>query len=166
MRNKAITIEDYASFIKNLAIKMVGEEKDVSVFLKNFIFAINGKINVLKEPNEYEKNGGSLIIKEDKSFVINLPPYTSPLRDNFTIAHELGHYFIHYMNNNMERTFYRYGNDAKEVSANYFAACFLMPKDDFQKYEQEYKGSILQLSAHFQVPISAIQYRLELLKND
>ena len=54
---------------------------------------IGGSIKIVKEPNEYEINGGSLVVNEDGSFVINLPPFTSPLRDNFTIAHELGHYF-------------------------------------------------------------------------
>jgi len=39
----------------------------------------------------------SLRVEDDGSFTIFVPPYTSSRRDRFTIAHELGHYFLHYL---------------------------------------------------------------------
>lgn len=166
MNKKLISIEDYATLIKNAAEEAVGKETDVSLFLSKLVTFLGGKIEVIKEPNEYEMNGGSLIINEDGSFVINLPPFTSPFRDNFTIAHELGHFFIHYKNDNQQRIFYRYGNDEKEKYADRFAACFLMPKKEFLTYQMDNQASILQLSAKFQVSTSAIKFRIDLLKND
>ncbi len=101
MKNKLYFLylyEEYASLLKTAAAKVIVEEKNVSLFLYKLVAYIGGSIKVVKEPNEYEINGGSLVVNEDGSFIINLPPFTSPLRDNFTIAHELGHYFIHYIN--------------------------------------------------------------------
>ena len=55
-------------------------------------------------------------------------------RRNFTIAHELGHYFLNHELNDYCRLFRDLQNmdhkkDPQEVEANYFAACLLMPSD-------------------------------------
>ena len=55
-------------------------------------------------------------------------------RKNFTYAHEMGHYFLmHDLSNlvctqtNLESGFWI--KNSQEAEANYFASCFLMPKD-------------------------------------
>ena len=53
-------------------------------------------------------------------------------RKNFTIAHELGHYFLSHTLNEFchiyrELNYDTLQKDPQEVEANYFAACFLMP---------------------------------------
>jgi len=55
-------------------------------------------------------------------------------RRNFTIAHELGHYFLKHELNGYCQLFRDLQNmdhkkDPQEVEANYFAACLLMPSD-------------------------------------
>lgn len=57
-------------------------------------------------------------------------------RKNFTIAHELGHYFLgHYLTNNAlycnEKVIREESFEGIDIEreANYFASCFLMPKD-------------------------------------
>lgn len=84
----------------------------------------------------------SIIVRARNDFTIYLPVMTSLSRDRFTIAHELGHFFIHYplvekrypgrpmaatrwvdeKDDDLRRT---------EWEANWFAAAFLMPSDDF-----------------------------------
>lgn len=164
MADKTLTIEDFALTIRNTALKAVGEFSNVSDFLYKFVHLLSGDIVIVKDPNEYEENGGSLTINEDDSFLIRLPPFTSPIRDNFTIAHELGHYFIHYMGDKTQNVFYRYGTGPQEVTANKFAAAFLMPKNDFQDKAKEFNNSVLKLAAFFQVSTSAVENRIKSLK--
>ncbi|MCQ2587644.1 MAG: ImmA/IrrE family metallo-endopeptidase [Treponema sp.] len=160
MENRAINIEEFANNIRKLAENELGKPDNISSFLYSFVNKIGGIIEPVKDPSCYEENGGSLTINEDGSFVIKLPPYTSPLRDNFTIAHELGHYFIHYLPNKEQRVFYRYGSGPMEIIANKFAAAFLMPKEEFIKKEKEFNASLLKLSAYFEVSTTSVQYRM------
>lgn len=69
-------------------------------------------------------------------------------RKNFTIAHELGHYFLsHQLKQNnfycSEKVIVEEGswNDPIEQEANYFASCFLMP-------EQKVKTAFLSMLAN------------------
>ncbi len=55
-------------------------------------------------------------------------------RRNFTIAHELGHYFLSHTLNEYCHIYRKlnydtHDKDPQEVEANFFAACFLMPYD-------------------------------------
>src|SRR3954465_6326246 len=80
---------------------------------------------------------GSLLISSPGSFEIVLPATTSFDRDRFTVAHELGHYVLHYLfpkqaNGLAQKArFTRYGSTKLEWEANWFAAAFLMPRDQF-----------------------------------
>ena len=109
----------------------------------------------------------------------------------FTIAHELGHYFLRHLDNEdseiicIDRDFNRLGDDSKfekEVEANYFAACLLMPLnmlapvfwefmrrnnrnrvlyvDNQQCNYLDYKQCIRTLQLYFLASESAIRYRL------
>lgn len=71
------------------------------------------------------------------SFCIEVSPYLSPRRRTFTIAHELGHLFLHmgYRTNwarwqkQGEPVYRRFGTSAQEDQASEFAAALLMPRD-------------------------------------
>ena len=114
----------------------------------------------------------------------------------FTIAHEVGHYFLRHLDDMeaeiicIDRDFNRLGNDdskfEKEVDANYFAACLLMPLnvlspifwsfmsrnnrnrvlyvDTQQCNYLDYKQCIRTLQLYFLASESAIRYRLVNLK--
>lgn len=84
----------------------------------------------------------AIVVDPDRSFVIHLSSETGALRDNFTIAHELGHLLLHWPKvknahegSGMRAT--RSVDDSEESlircewEANWFASAFLMPKDDF-----------------------------------
>lgn len=91
-------------------------------------------------------------------------------RSRFTIAHELGHYFIDnhriglkiglltpHPSKNNENTHFKI-----EREADYFASCLLMPEERFKKYIQRKKfefSMIKSLSEHFQTSITATAIR-------
>ncbi len=70
--------------------------------------------------------------KEERSIYVN--QHNLPVRNRFTIAHELGHIILHHDDNQAEEykiIDYRGNNtsyDPKEHEANMFAASLLMPK--------------------------------------
>ncbi len=91
-------------------------------------------ISIAKAPNN--KFSGVLFRKENGSAFIALNSEESPVRQRFTIAHELGHYFLH--PNKISFVDYRDNKKnvlrgPKEVQANQFAAALLMPRKFLEK---------------------------------
>lgn len=85
----------------------------------------------------------AIVIEPDGSFVIRLSSQTGSLRDNFTIAHELGHKLLHWPlvsrahpGEGMRATRQVDNSDPDlvrcEWEANWFASAFLMPADEFR----------------------------------
>jgi Zn-dependent peptidase ImmA (M78 family) len=111
-------------------------------------------------------------IKKDgeRSFIIHLNPYKSHTRERFTLAHELGHLFLHMgflLNKELwnsipegqfqDSAYYRIdGNYTQEEhEANEFAAAFLMPKDEFifvsKQHLNNNQYTISPIARHFEV---------------
>jgi len=111
---------------------------------------------------------------ENENFIIQLPASierTSHLRDIFTIAHEIGHLFIHmgygsdeFRNQkNYNDAMMRFGNSEEENEANHFAGNFLMPRDKFENYWKEKNGSLGEMAEAFGVSKPAISTRAKFL---
>lgn len=96
---------------------------------------------------------------------IRLSDATSRWRDRFTIAHELGHYFLHYraMGHIGVKTFYRDERSTADVQANVFAAALLMPVDRFIEAFYEDEGSIQKLANRFEVSPAAVRVHIRVL---
>lgn len=75
-----------------------------------------------------EHHSGVILVKGNHDFDIFLSPYTGELRDRFTIAHELGHYFLHSRQGEVPLAAARLDSERPEWEANWFAAAFLMPE--------------------------------------
>lgn len=124
--------------------------------------------------DSYGDTFDGMTIYENSNFFIHINTYRgnnpNSLRSRFTIAHELGHYFIdnhriglkrglltpHFSKNN-ENSFNKI-----EREADYFASCLLMPEIRFKKLIQRKKFdySVLKsLSDEFQTSISATAIR-------
>ncbi|MFP5222055.1 MAG: ImmA/IrrE family metallo-endopeptidase [Acidobacteriota bacterium] len=120
-----------------------------------------GSIVVATPEDKWE----SLRIEENKTFTIFLSPETSPLRDNFTIAHELGHLLLH---TNFKEPgiaqFNRFGSDRAETEANWFAANLLMPREEFIAAAEECGHNPYILAGRFGVSVAAANVRLSALK--
>ena len=140
-------------------------------FLREVVKYLNGEI-IMYDPiaSEIDKN---MEIYPNRSFHIKLSPLTSKIRDNFTIAHELGHLFLHvnfreFTEGNDPVVFNRDTSDEYEYKyewqANRFADAFLMPEKEFRKIKSNTKTGIYDMAEHFQVSVPTIINRLEYLQ--
>lgn len=112
-----------------------------------------------KESSEVEKDG---------TFHIYLPQMTSNRRDRFTICHEIGHYFLHYVivDTSEDRFPLRFGRGERnkaETQANVFASSFLMPHDIFKTEYDRLQGDNWQVAEAFGVSPDAASVRAQVL---
>lgn len=92
------------------------------------------------------------------------------VRQRFTIAHELAHFFLdHKLEDGGELLYRKDLNeslDPQEIEANYFAAMMLMPEEEVKKALNIYVvdlnsySDIRELAKLFNVSFSAMKYRL------
>ncbi|WP_081972805.1 ImmA/IrrE family metallo-endopeptidase [Paracoccus sanguinis] len=140
--------------------------------IHNIVAELGGRIryddNVLMDETCPE----AIVVDPDGKFEIALPTVTSEARDRFTIAHELGHFFLHFPqvqkmspSTPMAATRRVDENDKEqqraEWEANWFAASFLMPEIDFRKH---YPSGLNHSASFFGVSRRAIDVRARSLK--
>ena len=128
-----------------------------------------------------EKLGGTIqkeaffsdgaVEKEGNGFKIIVSPFQDEKRERFTIAHELGHLFLHmgYRTNNElwekqeNNIYHRIGNSEKEYQANEFAAAFLMPATEYlsvlNKVAEGNMVDTSKIAEYFNVSIEAAANR-------
>ena len=87
----------------------------------------------------------------------------SDVRARFTIAHELGHYFLHVKNDSRQIvTSFRRDRSHRETAANKFASDLLMPK---KLIKEEYSKMVIPVSdtlaKKFEVSKPAMRIRLD-----
>jgi Zn-dependent peptidase ImmA (M78 family) len=113
-----------------------------------------------------------MIEKKGDRVTIYVKRGVPPLRTRFTIAHELGHYFLHFHDHDQliddEVNLYRLqasqetnesGERRREIQANLFAAALLMPERQVRQIWNETQ-SIAEMASLFRVSPSAMGYRL------
>jgi len=95
-------------------------------------------------------------------------------RQRFTIAHEIGHFFLH-KNSFIDKHYRKTSNEdlpqsvPEEVQANFFAAELLMPQFEIERLLQEWdlwqfdNKDIIMLAEHFNVSVVAMTVRLKSL---
>lgn len=118
-----------------------------------------------------DSDSGSIRVESDCSFRITLANHTSSERDRFTVAHELGHFFLHFLMPRAEGKLeisrglqaQRFGTGQTEYEANWFAASFLMPQADFKNSYVEHGGNLNLLAPRFSVSLSAAAIRAKAL---
>jgi len=107
------------------------------------------------------------IKKAGESFEITLNSGHSHYRKNFTMAHELGHLFLHmgYLTDEekwnaideyIDSPYYRIGYSEEEYEANHFAGALLMPEKKYKAFVKENTDEdglidIPKISKHFDV---------------
>jgi len=112
----------------------------------------------------------SIIVRSASDFTIFVPGMTSIERDRFTIAHELGHLFLHFpafsqANPGVDMVATRWVDESDkdqqraEWEANWFAAGFIMPSSAFKAVYGETGGDVRALAVRFGVSQSAAEIR-------
>ena len=135
-------------------------------------------IEVIEDDELESFVSGILMIKAGRAAIM-INRYHSEFRKQFTIAHELGHYFLHRDTSSVfideTRHFYRGGGgeqgiDIKEVEANRFAAELLMPEEavraDLKADPARAKDDVAigKLGHRYGVSGTAMKLRLQELK--
>lgn len=131
--------------------------------LEPIVEGLGGRIEYhVWEPSD---RSGSLEVfpGETPGFVIRLPTFTGNLRNRFTIAHELGHYFLHADVGRKAIRVDRAGTGRVEWEANWFASGFLLPAGPFREDWAREGGSVWRLSELYQVSEAVIEIRRETL---
>ena len=134
---------------------------------------------VLKTDAELDGDVSGFSLSENGKKAISVRSSDSILRKRFTIAHELAHLLLHedrtlnintgsviLFRNQHSKT----GEDWREIEANHFAACLLMPKSALVKElaAATHGGSVTEntiehLALHFEVSVQAMSVRLAVL---
>ena len=121
--------------------------------------------------DDLDNNISGYVDHENREVVLN--KNETPERRRFTLAHELGHIIlnsnnsIQHRDNILNNQLDIYANDDKEVEANYFAGCILMPKNvfirEFNKIKQDISVKTQLLAYYFGVSQLAVYVRANVL---
>ena len=136
----------------------IARANDIKVFKGNLDKNISGAIRYNRETNKFEILVNENDVRE---------------RQRFTIAHELGHYFLHkdiLQNNEIHvDIMYRNPNESdeeekkREKEVDYFAGALLMNKTLLERMYNE-NSTITELAELFDVSVSAMTVRLDVLE--
>lgn len=157
-RDKILSIAEEAakafSYTRDFNIERVVEELGGRIFFNDFW--------------EDSAKTGSLVVNNLRDFEIFIPSHTTHERDKFTIAHELGHYILHYLTNVDPRSdapfqIDRYGDSKIETEANLFASAFLMPAEQFLAKFRKFQGDLTSVASEFGVSEVAARVRARML---
>jgi Zn-dependent peptidase ImmA (M78 family) len=127
-------------------------------------------VQVLKRPAEADLSG-MLVVKNGVGLIVANENHPA-VRQRFTVAHELGHFLMHWKPG--QEAFFRderssQGTSPLETQANAFAAALLMPEVELRKLVGERRISPLDnelidgLAQTFDVSAHAMSIRLQTL---
>ncbi|CAK1941526.1 HTH-type transcriptional regulator / antitoxin HigA [Vibrio crassostreae] len=116
-----------------------------------------------------ENNISGRLHHDGNRWIINVNSLHHQRRQRFTIAHELGHYFLH--RNSQEKyedaTFHRGKQySLKELEADNFAGALLMPKAEFKDFVRSYSNKIDDIAEHFGTSSVAIKKRADVIRSN
>lgn len=104
------------------------------------------------------------------SFSIRVSETDSPCRQNFAVAHALGHLYLHYLKapeDERSASFYRISHvdgGTKETEANLFTGALLMPRKEYSETYQLLEGDLVRIAETFHVSVPAAEIRASVLK--
>lgn len=125
--------------------------------------------------DELDDDVSGFLIKNKGKVFLAVNSNQHPNRQRFSIAHELGHYYLHLNSSSavfIDKTVYYRNVDSssgkyqQEIEANAFAADLLMPKGmlekELEKFGEELTGmDIYRLANRFGVSQQAMELRLQ-----
>lgn len=149
------------------------EELTSNILLNNDMYKIPVDVVKIANTNDISVYEGELdkkisgAIRYDKpkdNFEILVNKNDSKVRQRFTIAHELGHFFLHkdiLKNDEIHIDIMYRMTDEEEQEVDYFAGALLMNKTILENLQKE--NTIAELAELFNVSVSAMTVRLDIL---
>ena len=152
------TIDEIAGKVAKMVGFRVGDR------ITEVVTKLGGSISFLRLEEWLEHEADTIVIEGPRKFTIRLLGADGPLRQNFTIAHELGHYILHSRSGAIAPMIAgRKGSNRVEWEANWFAATLLMPEIEFRNTALQPGMSPLTLAGIFNVSLEAAQLRKKVL---
>ena len=160
----------FRMLINNITQDIIDEYK-INIPINNIEDVVRQLGGNVEESSNVSFAADGSVIKRGDSFSIVVSPFQSEERKKFTIAHELGHLFLHMgyqineelWNEQENLTYYRSGESAVEYQANEFAAALLMPQKKYKEIMDRYtEGNIVytgKVAEYFGVSVSAASNR-------
>ena len=120
----------------------------------------------------FKEDGFISVSKDKKKLLIGVNNDRTIEEKRFIVAHELAHYYLHYIDSNLEDAVMHRehikGKNGDENDADYFAACILMPEKSFVNQYKKLKDKKYELSdiidclqSIFKTPRESIKRRIE-----
>jgi Zn-dependent peptidase ImmA (M78 family) len=138
--------------------------------------AIASKLGATIVFEAMDRGVSGLLVRDKESLVIGVNATHPPVRQRFSIAHEIGHLVLHrgrpmvidHVRLNLRDENSSAATDYEEIQANAFAAELLMPKDlvlkELRNIDPSRNGSeanlVADLAQAFDVSEQAMEYRL------
>lgn len=151
----------------NKIAEIIIETLGVKIPIDNLDSVVNQLGGTIIRKDELDGAEGK-VYRNGDGFVIEIPTIDNRYREKFTIAHELGHLFLHMgyaideslWEKNKDKVYLRKEVGEMEYQAHEFAAAFLMPRESFFEIMNEnYNGdgtySMNKVAEHFQVSLES-----------
>lgn len=160
MKYKNMYKEEIEKLVENIHAELKIEDMPVPV--EEIVAKLGMKIKMAPS-----QDFSGLLLRKAEGALIGVNSEESPLGQRFTIAHELGHFFLHKSKDAFVDHRHRgFAKDEKEKEANVFAAAFLMPRKKITADIKELISNgiseveIESLSKKYEVSQEAMTYRL------
>lgn len=145
-------MEEFATRLRKRMEEKLPKDFNTSELVEITVKSLGGRIIGADSP-EYNAIFGMLKIYDKRNFVVKLSLYSSPIRDNFEVAVQVGRYIMSYDEDDLPER-------VRTVMANRFAAALLMPRDLFLKVKNRYMGNVQSMAAHLQIPTEFVEERM------
>lgn len=157
----------------NALLKQYGYDAAADTYVDIAKLAVSNGFKVGESKQlAFKEDGFMSVSKDRKKLLIGVNDDRTIEEKRFIVAHELAHYFLHYMNSDLKDAIMHRehikGKSEDENDADYFAACILMPEQSFirqfRKIKEKSRDSsdiIDCLQMVFKTPRESIKRRIE-----
>lgn len=162
-------------FIETLSEDLLSKfnQHQLPIDIEGIISNLN--IQLFKDAIDDSISGAAIIKNGERKIIINTALNECNERRRFTMGHELGHIMLHADSKLkvdqeiLQQMYFRdghssQGSDPKEVEANYFSACILMPRsavyEQLKNYPYINDSAVLNLAQTFGVSVLSMSIRL------
>lgn len=146
MKAKELSSMDKQMIVQktNTLLKQFGYDTATDTYVDITKLAVSNGFKVGESKQLVFKEDGFMSVSKDKSkLLIGVNDDRTIEEKRFIVAHELAHYFLHYINSDLKDTVMHRehikGKSEDENDADYFAACILMPEQSFVRQFQKLK---------------------------
>ena len=124
---------------------------------------LKGTVERLPLNCDADTKQASITVEKGGKFTVRLFPFMFPMQERLSIAHELGHLFLHSQYGKVEiEAFHGTGgwDDVAEDEASTFAEAFLMPTKDILRMMETWGDDSMTMAMEFDVPEPLARQRI------